>query len=91
MNTFPGRKLPIEPVQEIRPLVRSILLTGGIGDTLTIEAMFRPEDRESLEAIYYACPQANKLIELWKLFQNYPRRLGLILLLIMIRRCSPFT
>lgn len=51
----------------------SILITGGIGDAITLEAMMPPEFREKLTAIYYACPAAREISQLWQALPGYPR------------------
>lgn len=39
----------------------AILLTGGIGDFLTLETMMREQLRGELAAVYYACPAAAEI------------------------------
>ena len=52
---------------------RAILLTGGIGDAFALEGMMRPEEREQLSAIYYACPAAREISDLFAALPNYPK------------------
>ncbi len=52
---------------------RSILLTGGIGDVFAVEGMMTAEERETLEAIYYACPASEVIRQAWSALPNFPR------------------
>ena len=50
----------------------SMLVTAGIGDSFAIEGMLAPEERETLGAIYYACPAAAEVEMLFRALPNYP-------------------
>lgn len=56
-----------------RPVSTSILLTGGIGDVLALEAMMSDAQRAALETIYYACPSVREIMSLFPALPNYPR------------------
>lgn len=55
----------------LRPL--RILLTGGIGDAIALEAMMMPEERDRLTTIYYACPARAEIETIFRALPNYPR------------------
>lgn len=52
---------------------RSILLTGGIGDVLAIEAFLPDEQRAFLSTILYATPKYKIVREIFCALPNYPR------------------
>ena len=49
--------------------MKSILLTGGVGDVLAIESLMTKEERQSINAIYYATRAYKPCMEL---FENHP-------------------
>ncbi len=49
---FPSRRRVVLP-----PVVKSVLITGGIGDVITLEGFMPPEMRATVETIYYATRQ----------------------------------
>lgn len=51
----------------------SILITAGIGDAITIDSILTPEERERIRTIYYACPNAATIKEIFSALPNYPR------------------
>lgn len=55
------------------PIGLSILLTGGIGDAIALEGTMTPEERDQLTAIYYACPAAAEIEQLFRGLPNLPR------------------
>lgn len=54
------------------PVAKAILLTGGIGDAFTLEGMMTDDQRKTLETIYYACPAAKEISEVFQKFHNFP-------------------
>lgn len=55
------------------PPSTAVLVTGGIGDAIAVEGMLTPEERDRLEAVYYAAPAAAEIEQLWRALPNYPR------------------
>lgn len=49
-----------------------ILLTGGIGDIITLESFFTEEQRQSLKTIYYATRAQRRAQELFASLKCYP-------------------
>ena len=59
-----------------RPLLTAgggVLVTGGIGDFITVEGQLTPEEREAVEAVYYAAPAAAEIEALFRALPTYPR------------------
>lgn len=54
------------------PIVKSILLTGGIGDVIALESFFSDEQRQSLESIYYATRAHKTIRQIFEALPNYP-------------------
>lgn len=61
------------PLPVVTRTESAVLVTGGIGDFLTVEAVLPPEERDRLEAVYYAAPAAAEIEQLWRALPNYPR------------------
>lgn len=55
----------------IKP-AESILLTGGVGDVLTLESYFDSDHREKLTSVYYATRQHKLIKQLFDSLPNYP-------------------
>lgn len=53
---------------------KSILLTGGIGDFVALDSLMSCEERESLEEVWYACPNREAVETLLRAVPHaYPR------------------
>jgi hypothetical protein len=51
----------------------SVLVTGGVGDWMALDSLMPPEEKERVEAAYYACPKSHLIEPLWARLPNYPR------------------
>lgn len=55
------------------PTKWAILITGGIGDAIVLESILEPAEREKVQKIYYACPNAKTIKLIFESLPNYPR------------------
>jgi hypothetical protein len=68
-----GATVPRCPDYEPRKPIHSILITGGIGDLLTVESFMPAAMRKRLETVYYACPSWETVAQLLPALPNFPR------------------
>lgn len=54
------------------PVVKSILLTGGIGDIIALESFFSDEQRKATETIFYATRAQKTIRQIFEALPNYP-------------------
>lgn len=52
--------------------MKSILLTGGVGDVFTVESLMTDSERESIQCIYYATRAYKPCLDLFENLPNFP-------------------